>query len=119
MRKLIIAVSALALTGCSAFPSAMQSVKLTCAQPGTIVMVNGVRKDCPSTVDLPRNRDFTVEAHKAGLSPMSRTISYHFGPLGKWDVVGTAVWGIPVIGLLFPGAWDLDQTDINVDLFPI
>jgi hypothetical protein len=59
-----------------------------------------------------------IEANKQGFDSYAKQIDYHFSSAAKWDMVGTVCWFFPVFGLFSPGAWDLDQTDIAINLLP-
>jgi hypothetical protein len=56
-----------------------------------------------------RDAKLSIEAKKDGYEPYAKTVDYHFSSSGKADAVGVLVF-FPVFGLMFPGAWDLDQT---------
>ena len=106
------------LTGCSVFRSDTQTLNITCSEKGTLLRVNGNRYPCPTKIDVLRNKAVQVEAEKKGFESYSRLIDHHLNGTGKLDVVGAAVFVVPAIGILGAGAWDLDQTDLYVQLFP-
>ena len=107
------------MIGCSAFRASTQPVKFTCEpKEGVDLVVSGKKYNCPVTVELPRNKEFTVEGYKVGYFPYNRTISYHRSDTFVLDVIGTCIFLIPAIGLMSPGARDLDETDIYVKLMP-
>jgi hypothetical protein len=116
MRKAIAVMAMVSLTGCSAFRDQTQQVKLICSAPETLVIVDGKRVDCPSTLEMPRDRSFTVQAYKEGRLPVTRTIGYHLSDAGQADVLGTFVFFFPIIGLAAPGAWDLDAEEIELTM---
>jgi len=119
MKRTFLLLLVSLLAGCSAFQDATQSVRITCLQPETTLMINDVKRDCPTTIDLPRNRASLIEARKTGYSPSVRQIGYHLGEMGKLDLVGTVLLLVPVIGLVTAGAWDLDQTELTINLSPL
>ena len=119
MKKLILAGAVVALTGCSAFQNSTQSVKVTCIPENVTIMVNGTSRECPSVLELPRDKASLIEASKRGYTSSVRQIGYHFGTMGKLDLLGTVLFGVPVIGLMTNGAWDLDETELSITLSPI
>jgi hypothetical protein len=90
-----------------------------CKPPDITLKINGDRYECPAKLDVRRNRTILIEASKEGCEPYKKMVDYHFSASGIADVVGTALIFFPVFGLLFPGAWDLDQTEFNVELCPL
>ncbi|HIJ86844.1 MAG TPA: hypothetical protein HPP97_04065 [Desulfuromonadales bacterium] len=113
---LITLISFVTLQGCSAFKDSTQTVNIQCAEPGTILQVNGQNRTCPTQIEAKRNRDLSIQAHKTGYTSYMRTIGHHFSSTGALDAVGTLLIILPVVGLFTAGAWDLDETDIMVQL---
>jgi hypothetical protein len=81
--------------------------------------VNGDRFNCPAEIKVRRNNYVLIEAEKEGYENYIKSIDYHLNGTGITDAVGAAIWYIPGVGLMVPGAWDLDETEITVDLYPI
>jgi hypothetical protein len=67
---------------------------------------------------MPRNRDFHLEAVKKGYMSYSKNVGYHLSFTGTLDVIGALIVLFPVVGLISPGAWTLDDTEIHVALVP-
>jgi hypothetical protein len=116
MKKAMAFILIMLLIGCSTFKPSTQPVKFSCNPEDVTLVINGQKKECPTTVDLPRNREMSIEGHKEGYLPYQRTISYHKSDTYWLDVIGTCICLVPVIGLMSPGAHDLDETDISVIL---
>jgi len=114
-----MAVLAVTLCGCSMFQPDKQTLSINCTVPDTIVKVNGDRFNCPAKVDVRRDIKVMLEASKEGYEPYFKTIDYHFSTSAKWDAIGAICWLVPAIGFLSPGAWDLDQTELNIELFAV
>ncbi|HUA66330.1 MAG TPA: hypothetical protein VME24_10805 [Alphaproteobacteria bacterium] len=105
-------------TGCSAFRSSVETMNINCAPQDSILMVNGDRYTPPAHVTVKRNREVSIQCYKDGFVPYQRTIGYHFNATGALDAVGTALFLVPAIGLFTPGAWSLDETQVNIALVP-
>ena len=104
---------------CSALKASTQPVKFTCEpKEGVNLVVNGKKYDCPVTVDVPRNRELPVEGYKDGYLSYQRIISYHKSDTYWLDLIGTCICLFPVFGLMTPGAYDIDETDVMVILPP-
>ena len=113
-----VAVSLRALQGCSVFRDTTQTVNIQCIEPNTIIMIDGQYKTCPTQLDEKRNRPLYIQAHKPGYVPYGRSIGYHLNATGTLDFVGTILFIVPIVGYLSPGAWDLDETNVIVQLLP-
>jgi len=104
--------------GCSTFVSPVETINIKCNPPDSVLLVNGQRYTPPARVTVRRNRDVSIQCDKDGFFPYQQTIGYHFNTTGALDAVGTALFLVPAIGLFTPGAWSLDETDVNVMMVP-
>jgi len=116
---LILAIIMFSIQGCSALKPNTQLISVTCTPPDIILKINGDRQNCPAKVEVRRDSKMFIEAKKEGYDPFTKTVDYHLSDSGKADAVGLFVLFFPVFGLLTPGAWDLDQTDFNIVLYPL
>lgn len=114
--NIILVMLLVILSGCSLFRADKQAINIHCNQDGVTLKVDGDTKVCPISVEVRRDKKIFVEAYKNGHDKYSKTIDYHLSTSGKWDVGGTFLFFFPVFGLVSPGAWDLDETEINVVL---
>ena len=105
-------------TGCSLFAPSTELVNVTCTEPDAVLMINGVRYKSPAQVRVKRNQLLSIQAYKEGFFPCQRTIDHHMSTTGVLDVIGLFFFLFPGIGIFFPGAWSLDETDITIQLFP-
>jgi len=115
--SIIILISFLGLTACSAFRPANQTMNLICSEQDAICTVNGQRHNTPASINVKRNRNVSIQCYKDGYVPASRTVNHHLSTTGVLDIVGTLLILVPGIGLLTPGAWDLDETDVTMQLY--
>ena len=106
------------LAGCSVFKPANVPFTVSCSESGAYVTVDGDAVNPPATVVVRRDHEVIVQATKAGFYSYSKTVKYHFADSAKWDVAGTALWFFPCFGLISAGAWDLDQTNVVINLRP-
>lgn len=105
-------------SGCSAFRPHSETVNVVCEPTDSILVINGQRYASPAQVEVPRNRDVSIQCNKKGYFTAQQTVGHHFNGTGALDAVGTLLILLPGIGLFTPGAWSLDKTDIHVQLFP-
>lgn len=107
------------IQACSAFNPSTQVVSVVCNPPDAKVVINGTRFDCPAKMPVRRDKKLVVEAYRDGYEPHNETVDYHLNKIGEYDIAGTIFIIVPIFGLLFPGAWDLDQTDFEIQLTPV
>ncbi len=122
MKKKISSIVMLSLVifinGCSAFRSSTENVNVRCTPEGSTIMINDARFQATASYPAHRDKPLVVRCYKDGYYPYTQTIDYHLNTTGVLDIVGTFFFLFPVVGLLTPGAFSLDVTDINVQLFP-
>jgi hypothetical protein len=104
--------------GCSTLNSSTQQIKIACTpSDGVTLIVNSQKQlQCPIQMDVPRNKKLTIEAVKDNYFLYSKTVDYHLNGIGTLDAIGIAFTFFSVFGLLSAGAWDLDETSIDVIL---
>jgi hypothetical protein len=106
-----------ASTGCSVFKSHMQTVNINCTPPDSVLMVNGEKYASPAQISVKRNKDVSIECFKDGYAPYRSKIFHHLNETGNLDIIGGCLFLVPLVGVFSPGAWSLDQTDVEISLF--
>jgi len=61
-----------------------------------------------------RNENVQIMAKKPGYITSQKTIGKGLNTTGILDIVGGVLILIPLFGLLAPGAYSLDETNVNV-----
>lgn len=114
---LLIASVGLVQSGCSMVVPGKQRFSVTASESDAKIYVNGdyAGKGNVQT-RVPRNRDVSVLVKKEGYLPVSKSIGTDFSITGILDIVGGCIILIPWLGLLFPGARSLEQTNVAVVL---
>lgn len=115
-KKVALTVVAILISGCSTFQPVKETLKINCNPSDIILKVDGDQYRCPGEISVRRDKKIQIEAYKDGYDRYSKLIDYHLSSSAKWDAVGTVVWFFPVFGFFSPGAWDLDETEVNVVL---
>ena len=107
-------------TACSLFAPSRQTFTVTASEPDAKIYVNGefIGQGNVQT-QVKRNRNVAVLVRKEGYYPTQRSIDKTISALGITDILGGSVWIIPFIGMLSPGAWDLQEQNITIMLEPI
>ncbi len=108
----------LILQGCSAFRPHTQMVNINCDPDDALLQVNGERQNTTDQIEVPRNRQLSVQCSKSGYHPASKSVGTHLSTTGVLDIIGIFIFILPGIGLFTPGAWDLDETEISLQLHP-
>ena len=88
--KLLFSVLlAFSVLGCSIFQSPMQMINIKCVPERDVVLiVNGKISQCPIVMEVERNKDLLVQAHKDGFKPYERTVKPQLSDTGKLDTLG-------------------------------
>ena len=115
----LLMVSYLNLTGCSIFGGNSQPLTVNSDPPGANVLINGtLAGTTPLQHQVPRRGDLTVEVQKAGYLPQTRVTGRKLSSVGIVDVIGGALFLLPLLGLIAPGAWEQDPGIIGITLEP-
>ena len=119
MKKIIcitIAVSMLT-TGCSVFVPKTQAVSASCSEADATLQINGGQTfQGHAQVESRRDRGISIVCYKPGYYPAQKSISPSISWTGVADFVGSIIFIIPIVGIFSPGAWDLDETDVTVNM---
>jgi hypothetical protein len=119
MKKIIcLAITVSIMTsGCSAFVTKTQTVNAACSEPDAILQINGGQTYTGQTkVEARRDKIFSYSCLKQGYYPAHKSVSYSISPTGVADFVGSMIFIIPIIGIFSPGAWDLDEKDVTINM---
>lgn len=107
------------LTGCSIFGGSSQPLMVNSDPPGANVLINGISTGTtPLQHQVSRRGDLTLDVYKAGYTSQVRSTSRKLSSLGIVDVVGGAIFLLPLLGLIAPGAWEQDPAVFNLTLEP-
>ncbi len=102
---------------CSAFVSGTQRINIVTSEPDAKIFVNGqyVGKGRVTT-RVPRNENLSVMATTEGYIPVTRNIGTKMSTTGILDIIGGCIILVPFFGLLFPGAHELDESNISITM---
>jgi hypothetical protein len=80
-------------------------------------MANGENKGkTPLTFDAKKNKSLQLIATKPGYSPATYTVDRKLSQTAMLDIVGGIFLGVPFLGLLGEGAWELEQDNITIPM---
>lgn len=115
----IVMACYLNLTGCSIFGGSSQPLMVNSDPPGAQVLINGASVGTtPLQHQVSRRGDLSVEVHKPGYTTQFRSTSRKLSSLGIVDVIGGAMFLLPLLGLFAPGAWEQDPSALTLTLEP-
>jgi hypothetical protein len=104
-------------TACSFFASKTQTLNVISEPSGAQVQINGSMVGVtPLQYELSRYSDASLLITKKGYEPQQRYLSKSISTVGIVDIIGGVLIIIPIIGLLAPGAWELERNNISVVL---
>jgi len=120
MKKITCVAVAISLliSGCSVFVPKTQMVDASCSESDATLQVNGGQTfEGQGQVAVRRNKGASFVCYKPGYYPAQKTVSASsLSWTGVADLVGSFVLIFPVIGIFTPGAWDLDETHVNLNM---
>lgn len=123
MRKIMRAVCSLfiiaslvfAQSGCSVFAPPTQSLVITASERDAEIFVNGHFEGTGEVkTRVVKNENVAIMAKKKGFFPATRTIPIEMSTAGMLDVVGGCIFIIPLIGLFYAGAHQLQTSNVNM-----
>ena len=121
MKKLIhiLSVTLLSMTliGCSTVVPPTQLVTIAASEPDANIFVNGRQVENPAKIRAKRKNSLSIEAQKPGFHVATRTVRPTISTTGVADIIGFFIILLPGIGMLTPGAWRLEETDIHLQMF--
>jgi hypothetical protein len=62
------------------------------------------------------NKDLDISCQKPGYITSTKKVRTHITTTGVLDAIGGFLFLVPAIGLISPGAWELDQKEIEMTL---
>lgn len=119
MKKIICItlVVSILTSGCSAFVTKTQTVTASCSESDAVLQVNGGEIYTGQTkVEARRDKVFSYSCFKQGYYPAHKSVSYSISPTGVADFIGSMIFIIPIVGIFSPGAWDLDEKDVTINM---
>jgi hypothetical protein len=110
----LVSVSLVAMPGCSAFVPHTQRVVITPSHPDATVSVDGeVVGKGRQVMKLRRDERHRVIAEYRGRQG-AEAINKKISGTGVLDIIGGCLFLVPLIGIITPGFWDLEPTEVNV-----
>lgn len=67
-------------------------------------------------IPVKRNQNVSIMAKKDGYIPIQRSIGKSINTTGMLDVIGGLIFLLPLFGLLAPGAYSLDETNLSITM---
>ena len=118
MTRLTVALTlcCLAVAGCSTWQPTHQHVKIACSEPDAVLDVSGIKYRGSVELEARRNKDLLIACSKPGFLTSSKTIRTSLSGTGKADAIGGLLLLAPAVGLVTPGAWNLDESDITIPM---
>jgi len=104
---------------CSLMQPSTQSVSVTATDNTAELSADGqVIGVGAATVNLARNKSHSFMAKTPDGRIAIASVGRSMSSTGILDIVGGFVFLVPFIGLLGPGAWDLDSTTVTLGVPP-
>jgi hypothetical protein len=123
MHKFMICSASVLLamtTGCSIFRSSHQDLSVSVQNPPHAgVWINGnYEGEAPVKARVKRNTSVIVLVKKTGYQSLQRTLPSDLNTTGIFDIIGTYIFLLPVIGVISPGSHSISETSLVLQLAP-
>ena len=117
IQQLWVILAALATSGCSLLAPRTQTLLIRVSEPNAKVYING-RLIGSGTTSLKADRGDKAEITviKEGYYPMTKTLDRGLSVLGRLDAVGGYIILLPLLGLVSPGAYQFNTTEVDFQL---
>ncbi len=104
-----------AQSGCSVFAPPMQSLTVKASEKDAEIYVNGHFEGLGEIkTRVVKDEDVAIMATTKGFFHATRTIPTEMSTAGMMDVVGGCLFIIPLIGLFYAGAHQLQTSSVNM-----
>lgn len=108
----------ISISGCSLFVPHSQHITINGKPANAEIVVNGRHYTSPATVMVKRNKNVNIIVSKNGYSTYTAQSGHSLSTWGILDVIGGACVLVPFLGLLSPGAYELDHDNFYYVLTP-
>lgn len=116
LQLFVTSILLLALASCSLAVPKQQTVTVNSAPSGAKIYANGSYVgDAPTTLQADRDKTLALLAKKGSQSGTA-SVGRQLSSTGMMDIVGGLFLALPFIGLLSPGAWELEQNQVTIPL---
>lgn len=112
----ITMIASMLFSGCSAFIPKTQTISVNCSEQDALLQINGQPYNGSAQTEVRRNKSVAIVCEKPGYHTTQKTIDYSLSGTGVADIIGTVIFLLPVVGLITPGAFTLDETSITVSM---
>ncbi len=113
----LVLILCVALSGCSAFRDSTQNISVSSDQSDAQIFINGqLAGTGTASMAVKRNENVQIMTKKDGYVTSQKTIGKSLNTTGVLDIIGGVLFLIPLFGLLSPGAYSLDQTNVSIML---
>jgi len=113
----VLLAACLSIQGCSFLAPRTQVLHVKTSVSDAEIYLNG-QLIGKGSVSYPANRGEKVEVtvQKTGYYSVTRTIERTLSVLGRLDTIGGYLLLIPLLGLMAPGAYQLEETMLDIRL---
>ncbi len=115
MKKYFTLLTLFLVSGCSILGGIRTDLTVTASERDAQIFINGsYQGNGTIQTTVPRDENTSILVQKDGFYSAQRNIPTKLSKLGILDAIGGCVFLLPWIGLAFPGAWTLDETNVVI-----
>lgn len=109
-------VAGLWVSSCSLLVPHTQNVTATCSEPDAKLFINQEVFTGFGATRAPKNKILSVMCTKEGYKPATVMVGTTVSGVGLFDVITTTMFFVPPFGLLSPGSWKLEYSNVHVPM---
>ncbi len=117
-RALLLIVPLMMMSeGCSFLAPSTQKLSIRVSEPDARIYLNGTLIGEGSlSHQVNRGEKVEITVQKDGFYPVTRSVERNLSVPGRLDATGGYIILIPLLGLMSPGAYQLDTNEIDIRL---
>lgn len=115
-RPFVAGLLVVCLSSCSLGVGKHQNVIINSNVPASLIVNGTPQGTTPQTVKAQRNKTLALVATAPGYQPATKSVDRQISSTGMLDIVGGLFIGLPFLGLLSAGAWELEESNIFLHL---
>ena len=120
MKTAISILLSLVITGCSCFVPGKQTLTISVTPADSILFINGqFAPDRPVIAKVARDSRVQLKCMKEGYYPYEASVGEMLSTTGMLDAIGGFLWLVPFAGIFTPGAYCLEDDEINIVLHQV
>jgi len=110
----LVCLLAVSTPGCSLFADSKATLNVTASDPAAQIWIDGALVGTGTAQAVVSRGEAHVVKAQLGERVAERSIGREMSTTGLLDMIGGVLFLIPLLGLLAPGFWDLEEDHVSI-----